>query len=228
MAFTLSRQIVEGVLRLKPDWVRPRHARRDITEGLFGTIVGYAAEKRAGGLPDGKGTALLAMGSLDREFRDTMRTALGLYDALIGHMTVELRDWVLKARKRTREYPWGSLFAEGEWLWVIPKAQPIDTWASPREEKPTLVELKPKKTMIEIQVKGRAGTGKTTFSQEIAHTLREYGFDVVVEDIDKPASDAVQGLRLGSLRKHMRMNNGQILVKVVQTPRTVTVNEKSA
>lgn len=141
MAFKLSSEVVNGVVRLKPDWLRPSRRRRDITEALLTTIAGYAAEKRAQGLPEGKGTALLASGSIEIEFRNTMRKALGLYDALIGRLTVELRDWVLKARGRTREYPWGNLFAEGEWLWVIPKALPLDSWASPREEKPVVVDL---------------------------------------------------------------------------------------
>ena len=141
MAFKLSSEVVNGVVRLKPDWLRPSRRRRDVTEALLTTIAGYAAEKRAAGLPEGKGTALLASGSIEREFRDTMRKALGLYDALIGRLTVELRDWVLKARGRTREYPWGTLFAEGEWLWVTPKALPLDSWATPRAEKPVAVDL---------------------------------------------------------------------------------------
>ena len=220
MAFHLSREVVEGVLRLKPDWVRPRGARRDVQDGLLSTIAGYAAEKRAGGLPDGKGTTLLAAGSIEREFRDTMRKALGLYDALIGRMTVELRDWTLKARGRTREYPWGKLFAEGEWLWVIPKAQPLDAWATTRTEAVVLADpRKFKKAKLEILVRGPAGSGKSTFAQEIGVGIKQLGFEVIINDNDGPASDAMLGIRLGSLSKFLKTQNQAVYILTVQTKR---------
>lgn len=215
MAFQLSRQVVEAVLRLdpRPDWVRPRSARRDITEGLFTTLAGYAAEKRAGGLPDGKGTTLVASGSLEREFRACVWKALGLPTPIIGHMAIELRDWTLKARKRTREYPWGNLFAEGEWLWVIPKEIPLDSWATERPEKVTM------KTSLEIRVIGRAGTGKSTVAHEIAQHLATLGFHTVVEDPDPKQNSGVYALRLGSLAKAAKEKGFQLVVKTQQVRR---------
>jgi hypothetical protein len=217
VAFKLSSEVVAGVVRLKPDWLRPSRRRRDVTEALLTTIAGYAAEKRALGLEDGKGTALLVSGSIEREFRDTMRKALGLYDALIGRLTVELRDWVLKARGRVREYPWGNLTAEGEWLWVIPKALPLDSWATPRDEKPKVVSLL--KPTIEIQIKGLAGSGKSTFADEIARALRLHGFDVDVHDIDGPMDAQTRATRMAGLHEHMKRSGSKIDIHVIQRPR---------
>jgi len=211
--FLVSTALVEKARPLKLDWVRPRFARRDLSEGLFNTIAGYAAEKRAGGLAEGKGTTLLASGSIEREFRDRMRHALGLYDAIIGGMLVELRDWTLKARGRRRDYPWGYLFAEGEWLWVIPASLPLDSWATERPEKV------PMKTSLEIRVIGRAGAGKSTIAHEIAQHLASLGFHAVVEDPDPKQNSGVYALRLGSLAKVGKEKGLKVLVKTQQVQR---------
>lgn len=211
--FLVSTALVEKARPLKLDWVRPRFARRDLTEGLFNTIIDYAAEKRAADLPGlPKGAALIAGGSLERAFRDRLRE-IGLYDAIIGGMLIELRDWTLKARGRKREYPWGNLFAEGEWFWVIPSACSPEPWSPEQTKKITT------KVALEIRVVGRPGTGKSTIAHEIGQHLATLGFHAIVEDPDPKQNSGVYALRLGSLVKVAKEKGLKLVVKTQQVRR---------
>lgn len=54
---------------------------------------------------------------------------------------------------------------------------------------------------IQIVVSGVPGAGKTTCAIGIAHILKAYGFDVVVEDVDgSPAPPTEQSERVRAMR----------------------------